>query len=41
VCAPKLEPSVKKEVPTFAEWFKGSFWHEWVIGRKNKPSEVR
>jgi len=41
VCAPKLEPSIKKEVPTFAEWFKGSFWHEWVIGRKNKPSEVR
>jgi integrase len=32
---------VKKEVPTFAEWFKGPFWREWVIGRKNKPTEVR
>ena len=31
---------VHKEVPTFAEWFKGRFWREWVIGRKNKPSEV-
>lgn len=41
VCAPKLEPSVKKEAPTFAEWFNGSFWHEWVIGRKNKPTEQR
>ena len=39
VVAPK--PVVKKEAPTFAEWFKGSFWKEWVIGRKNKPSEVR
>ncbi|MCU1278319.1 MAG: phage integrase family protein, partial [bacterium] len=25
---------------TFAEWFKGRFWNEWVVGRKNKPSEV-
>jgi integrase len=39
VVAPK--PVVKKEAPTFAHWFKGSFWLEWVIGRKNKPSEVR
>ncbi|HUQ05325.1 MAG TPA: tyrosine-type recombinase/integrase [Kofleriaceae bacterium] len=31
----------KVEVPTFAEWFKGRFWEEWVIGRKNKPTEVR
>jgi integrase len=37
-------------VPTFGEWFwgpdpdaeqpQGRFWKEWVIGRKNKPSEV-
>jgi len=32
---------VKQEVPTFAEWFKGPFWKQWVIGRKNKPTEVR
>lgn len=30
----------KKEVPTFDEWFTGRFWREWVVGRKNKPSEV-
>ncbi len=30
-----------KEVPTFREWFKGRFWREWVIGRRNKPTEVR
>lgn len=40
-CAPKIEPRIEKEVPTFAEWFKGPFWREWVIGRKNKPTEVR
>jgi integrase len=28
-------------VPTFAEWFKGRFWREWVIGRRNKPTEVK
>jgi integrase len=39
--APKLEPSVTQEVPTFQEWFKGRFWSEWVVGRKNKPTEVR
>ena len=39
--APKLEPSVTQEVPTFHEWFKGRFWSEWVVGRKNKPTEVR
>ena len=22
------------------EWFNGRFWREWVIGRKNKPSEA-
>ena len=30
-----------KEVLTFAEWFKGRFWREWVIGRRNKPTEVK
>ncbi len=30
-----------KEVPTFSEWFKGRFWREWVIGRRNKPTEVK
>ena len=25
--------------PTFTEWFKGRFWTEWVITRKNKPTE--
>ena len=34
-------PPVRKEVPTFAEWFDGAFWREWVIARKNKPTEVR
>jgi hypothetical protein len=28
-------------VPTFAEWFEGRFWREWVIGRRNKPTEVK
>ncbi len=39
VHAPKLQPS--QEVPTFSEWFKGRFWKEWVVGRCNKPTEVR
>lgn len=30
-----------KEVPTFHEWFNGRFWREWVIARRNKPTEVR
>ena len=30
----------REEVPTFREWFNGRFWTEWVIGRKNKPSEA-
>ena len=35
-----LEPVLtRKEVPTFAEWFEGRFWDEWVIGNKNKPGE--
>jgi hypothetical protein len=33
--------AVEEECPTFAEWFNGRFWTDWVIGRKNKPSEVR
>lgn len=24
--------------PTFAEWFTGRFWREWVLGEENKPS---
>ena len=40
-CAPKLEVPVTKEVPTFSEWFSGRFWNEWVLARKNKPTEVR
>jgi integrase len=30
----------KKEVPTFEDWFHNRFWQEWVIARKNSPSEV-
>ena len=37
--APPPAPE-KEEVPTFDEWFNGRFWTEWVVGRKNKPSEV-
>ncbi len=37
---PERAPS-RKECPTFSEWFKGRFWDEWVIARKNKPTEVR
>jgi integrase len=33
-------PPAKKEVPTFDEWFNGRFWTEWVVARRNKPSEV-
>jgi integrase len=33
-------PEAKEEVPTFEEWFNGRFWTEWVIARRNKPSEV-
>ena len=29
------------EVMTFEEWFNGRFWYEWVVGRKNKPTEVK
>jgi integrase len=38
---PAATPPVEKEVPTFGEWFNGRFWREWVVGRKNKPTEVR
>jgi len=37
---PVPEPA-KKEVPTFDEWFTGRFWREWVVGRRNKPTEVK
>ncbi len=29
----------EKEVPTFDEWFNGRFWREWVLARRNSPSE--
>jgi hypothetical protein len=28
-------------VSTFHEWFTGRFWREWVVARRNKPTEVR
>ncbi len=31
----------RKEAPTFKNWFNGRFWKEWVVARKNKPTEVR
>ena len=34
-------PPTRQEVPTFDEWFKGRFWREWVVGRRNKPTEVK
>jgi integrase len=37
---PTLETR-KKEVPTYDDWFNGRFWREWVVARKNKPTEVR
>jgi hypothetical protein len=37
----QLLPAAKKEVPTFHEWFTGRFWREWVVGRRNKPTEVK
>lgn len=33
-------PAKLKEVMTFDQWFTGRFWREWVVARKNKPSEV-
>lgn len=38
---PERAPRPRKEVPTFEQWFHGRFWQEWVVARKNKPSEVR
>jgi integrase len=48
VLKPESVP-VKKEVPTYEEWFwgpdasapepNGLFWTQWVVGNKNKPSE--
>ncbi len=32
-------PAIKKDVPTYEDWFNGRFWKEWVIGERNKPSE--
>ncbi len=32
--------AAKKEVPTFHKWFNGRLWREWVVGRRNKPTEV-
>jgi integrase len=29
---------VRDQAPTFAEWFTGRFWTEWVLGEQNKPS---
>ncbi|HLL23855.1 MAG TPA: site-specific integrase [Kofleriaceae bacterium] len=31
--------AMKKECPTYDDWFNGRFWKEWVIGERNKPSE--
>ncbi|CAN5881360.1 hypothetical protein BH11MYX3_BH11MYX3_26510 [soil metagenome] len=36
---PERVPTTK-EVLTFDEWFNGRFWREWVVGRRNKPTEV-
>jgi hypothetical protein len=42
VLHPERVPTTNdKEVMTFKEWFNGRFWHEWVVGRKNKPTEVK
>lgn len=38
---PERAPKPRREVPTFGEWFNGRFWEEWVVARKNKPTEVR
>jgi integrase len=40
VLHPQRVPT-RKETPTFEEWFNGRFWDEHVLGRKNKPSEMR
>jgi excisionase family DNA binding protein len=38
---PERFATSKKEVPTFHEWFTGRFWREWVVERRNKPTEVK
>jgi integrase len=40
VLHPERYPKPREEVPTLSKWFNGRFWREWVIGRKNKPTEV-
>jgi integrase len=35
-----LDGTYGKEVSTFAEWWNGRYWKEWVVGQKNKPSTV-
>ena len=40
ILQPESTPT-REEVLTFDEWFNGRFWHEWVVGRRNKPTEVR
>jgi integrase len=34
------EPETE-EVITFGDWFNGRFWREWVVGKRNKPTEVK
>src|SRR5690349_4918475 len=40
VANPGRHPRRRKEVESFDKWFNGRFWREWVVARKNKPSEV-
>jgi integrase len=32
-------PQHAREAPTLREFFQGQFWREWVLSRKNSPSE--
>jgi integrase len=34
-------PAPMRAAITFADWFNGRFWEEWVVGQKNKPTEQR
>lgn len=36
----RTEKPPKPDAPLFSAWFNGRFWSEWVIARKNKPSEI-
>lgn len=38
--AASKEAAQANDMPTFATWFHGRFWIEWVIAQRNKPSEV-